>query len=250
MKFFKWLHTIYAGILFVITFLVVFPAFFLLSLKESWHIYAYKLTTAWGWVFFFLAGIKVEVENRNITPWNKPCVYVANHFSYADIASLPLIANDGCFVGKQSITKAPLFGYYFKSLHITVDRESLRDRARVLANSIAVIKKGKSLFIFPEGGIRSNKPPHQVRYKDGAFRAAISTGVPIIPVTLPYNWQVLPDDGSLLLRGNKIKLIIHQAIETTGLTEDDVAELREKVFAIIEKELKIANGKNYGTEKI
>ena len=241
MRFFRWLHSIYAAILFFLTFLVFFPAFLVLAQNESWHKYAYRLTRLWGWFFFFLVGIKVTIENHNRQPWSRPCVYVANHFSYADIASIPLLTNDACFVGKQSIAKAPLFGYYFRSLHITVNRKSVRDRARVLEESITAIKKGKSLIIFPEGGIRSDNPPYQVKYLDGAFRAAIANGVPVVPITLPNNWRVLPDDGKFLLLDNKIDIIVHEAIATTGLTDADVPALREKVYTIIQHELLLRN---------
>ncbi len=243
MRFLRWLHTFYAAILFFLTFLMFFPAFLLLAQNERWHKYAYRLTRIWGWFYFFLAGIRVTIENQNQQPWSRPCVYVANHFSYADIASIPLLTNDACFVGKQSIAKAPLFGYYFRSLHITVNRASMRDRARVLEESITAIKKGKSLIIFPEGGIRSDNPPYQARYLDGAFRAAIANGVPVVPITLPNNWRVLPDDGKFLLLDHRIAIIVHQAIATDNLTEADVPALRDKVFAIIQQELLQRNKK-------
>ena len=237
MTIFRWLYSIYAAIMFGVTFIVIFPVFFILAQKREWHLKAYKLTHVWGVVYYKLVGLKVEIEDHNKSKWSKPCVYVANHFSYSDIASMPLIANDACFVGKESISKAPLFGYYFRSLHITVNRESLRDRGKVIGKSIQAIEDGKSLFFFPEGGIRSTNPPFQTPYKDGAFRTAIQTEVPIVPVSLPYNWQLLPDDGRLLLRGNKIKIVIHESISTDSMNEDSIPELKQKVFNIIENEL-------------
>jgi 1-acyl-sn-glycerol-3-phosphate acyltransferase len=234
---FRWLHTIYATILFVITFLVWFPLLFVFAQKASWHIYAYKLTQFWGFIFFFLVGIRVKIENENEEKLPKPCIYVANHFSFSDIAAFTLVANDACFVGKQSIEKAPLFGYFFTSLHITVNRSSLRDRASVIAKSVEALENGKSLFIFPEGGIRSTNPPHQVKYKDGAFRTAISKGVSIVPVTFPYNWRLFPDDGKFLLRSNYLNIVVHKAIDTTNLTDSDIPVLRDMTQKIIQTEL-------------
>lgn len=234
---FRWLHTIYAVVLFVITFLVAFPFLFLFAQKERWHKYAYKLTHLWGVTFFPLVGIRVKTEDRNEEKLLKPCIYVANHFSFSDIIAFPLVADDACFVGKQSIQKAPLFGYFFTSLHITVNRASLRDRAGVIAKSIEAIERGKSLFIFPEGGIRSTNPPHQEKYKDGAFRTAISTGVPIVPVTFPFNWRLLPDDGKYLLKSNYLNIVVHKAIKTTNLTVTDIPDLRDMTQKIIQTEL-------------
>ena len=243
---FRWLHTIYALLVFVIGFLVVFPLLFLFAQKEDWNIYAYKLSHFWSYAFFFLIGVRVKIENFNNEKLQKPCIYVANHFSFSDIVSFPMVADDACFVGKQSISKAPLFGYFFTSLHIPVNRASLRDRAGVIAKSVEAIKKGKSLFIFPEGGIYAKNPPHQIKYKDGAFRTAISTGVPIVPVTFPFNWKLIPDDGKNLLSSNYLNIVVHKAIDTTILTETDIAELREKTFNIIQEELLSRNKEAVG----
>jgi len=216
---------------------VLFPAFFLFAQKKSWNKYAYRLTNTWGWFFMTIIGMKVNIDNRNRSELEKPCIYVANHFSYIDIATLPLLEKNACFVGKQSITSAPLFGYFFSSLHIGVNRKNIRERAKVIEKSVEAIKSGKSLFIFPEGGIQTKNPPYQVAYKDGAFRTAIEMKIPIVPVTLTNNWRLLPDDGKFLFRDNHIRVTIHEAINTTSRTDTDIASLRDKTFAVIQEEL-------------
>jgi len=220
---------------------MVFPAFALLAQRKSWHKYAYRITSVWGKVYHWMIGMKVDVVNKNVKPLVKPCIYIANHFSYADIITMPLIANDACFVGKQSIKKVPLFGYYFSSLHITVNRDSVRDRAKVLDKNIEAIKLGKSLIMFPEGGIRTTNPPYQTKYKDGAFRTAIKLGVPIVPISLTNNWRLLPDDGKFIFRDNKIRIVIHEGIDTTTYTEEDIGRLRDKAFSVIQEELLESN---------
>jgi len=234
---FRWLHTIYALLVFVFTFLLVFPAFLICSRNPKWHKRAYAITHYWGKIYLVLVGIKLNIDNRNSTPWDEPCVYVANHFSYADIASVPMVTRNACFVGKQSIQKVPLFGYYFTSLHISLKRESARNRAEALKRGLAALEEGKSLIIFPEGGIRTNNPPEQVEYKDGAFRMAIKMGVPLVPVTLPTNYLLLPDDNKLLLRGNKLNIVVHEAIDCRNKKEEDLKELKEEVFSTIQLEL-------------
>jgi 1-acyl-sn-glycerol-3-phosphate acyltransferase len=166
---------------------------------------------------------------------------VYKNFYFFYIADFTLFDNDAFFVVKKKIQKAPLFGYFFTSLHITVNRSSLRDRASVITKSIEAINNGKSLFIFPEGGIRSTNPPHQVKYKDGAFRTAISTGVPIVPVTFPYNWRLFPDDGKFLLRSNYLNIVVHKAIDTSNLTDTDIPDLRDMTQNIIQTELDSRN---------
>ena len=88
------------------------------------------------------------------------------------------------------------------------------------------------------GGIITEKDPVMSRFKDGAFRVAIEKQIPVVPVTIPFNWIILPPSQFLLHR-HVMKLIFHEPVDTKGLTLDDVATLREKVFRIIEEELKI-----------
>jgi 1-acyl-sn-glycerol-3-phosphate acyltransferase len=214
----------------------MFPFFMLFSIKTDWHKYAYKLTNLWAKGFFPLALFKVSLEVSEEKS-NGPVVFCANHFSYLDVATMPMVSDNACFVGKSSIKKVPIFGLFFKLLHISVDRGSIRDRARALQRNHEAIQQGKSLFIFPEGGIRSVTPPTQMHYKDGAFIIAINTGVPIVPVTIATNWIVLPDDGKFLLRSRLINMIVHPPIETEGMMSADLADLKQQVFDIIQSDL-------------
>lgn len=230
------LHTIYAFTLMGVTFLLMFPFFMLFSINIDWHKYAYKLTNLWAKVYFPLALFKVSLDFRDELP-DSPMIFCANHFSYLDVATMPLVSDNACFVGKSSIKKVPIFGLFFKLLHISVDRGSIRDRAKALQRNLEAIHQGKSLFIFPEGGIKSVTPPTQVHYKDGAFITAINTAVPIVPVTIATNWIVLPDDGKFLLRSRMINVIVHPPIKTEGMTSADLADLKQEVFDIIQSDL-------------
>lgn len=135
------------------------------------------------------------------------------------------------------MSKVPVFGYMYSRLHITVDRSNLKSRYSSMIRSLEAIDQGKSLVIFPEGGIITKKDPVIARFKDGAFRTAIEKQIPIVPVTIPYNWIILPPYEFLVWRG-RIKVIFHEPIETTGLTLEDVDMLREKTYNIMNEELK------------
>jgi 1-acyl-sn-glycerol-3-phosphate acyltransferase len=93
-------------------------------------------------------------------------------------------------------------------------------------------------MIFPEGGIVSKHPPQMTPFKDGPFRMAIEKQVPIVPITLPYNWIVLPDESGLLFHWHPIKAIVHQPIPTQGMTMEDMPRLKQMTFEVIERELK------------
>ena len=87
----------------------------------------------------------------------------------------------------------------------------------------------------------SEKEPAMAKFKDGAFRIAIEKQIAIVPVTIPYNWIILPPD-QFLLRWHKLKVIFHEPLETTGMTLDDVDMLKQRLFTTIDQELKLHLG--------
>jgi 1-acyl-sn-glycerol-3-phosphate acyltransferase len=239
MKILRRVYSLYCLFVFSILFLILLPLFLLFIQREEWHCYALKLNRLWAILFFFFCFIPLEVEYKYKPTKKEKFVICANHFSFLDIATLALIPVCFVFVGKSSLENIPAFGYMYKKLHITVDRQNLRNRYLTLQRSLEAIDKGKSVVIYPEGGIYSKNPPEMASFKDGAFRLAIEKQISIIPVTLPYNWLILPDDGSFSIYRKKCKVIFHEPISTAGLSIKDLDALKEKTFKVIDDELKI-----------
>lgn len=233
------LYSLWAFFLFISMFAVLFP-FFLISIHvPGMYSLGPLLNRIWARIFFFCMGMPVRIEYRGERPARKgQYVFIANHFSFLDIPSMGLLPYNFTFVGKSSLSKVPLFGYMYRNLHITVDRSNFRDRYETVNRSIEALREGKNLAIFPEGGIYTDNPPEMVRFKDGAFRVAIAEQIPLVPVTIPFNWIILPDDGLFLPRWSPQKLVIHEAIPTKGKTADDIPALKEQAFDVIDAELK------------
>ncbi|WP_349630839.1 lysophospholipid acyltransferase family protein [Aquiflexum sp. TKW24L] len=181
--------------------------------------------------------MQIKVVGKGNIKKGRPYIFAANHFSYLDIAMMGFIPGDVVYIGKSSIRKVPLFGYYFKKLHIAVNRSSLKSRSEVLIRAKNAISKGSSIVIFPEGGITTGLPPHLNKFKDGAFSLAIDKQIPLIPVTLSFNHLILPDDGRLLLNFKKGKIVIHSPIETLGMNSKDIASIRNKCYSTIQDQL-------------
>jgi 1-acyl-sn-glycerol-3-phosphate acyltransferase len=125
----------------------------------------------------------------------------------------------------------------YRRLHITVDRKSLKSKFNTIVRSLEAIDEGKSLIYFPEGGMVSAAPPKMQPFKDGAFRVAIEKQIPIVPVSIPNNWIILPDAKRLLLHRGLIKVIFHEPIETNSMTLQDLDRLKDKVYQKIASEL-------------
>jgi 1-acyl-sn-glycerol-3-phosphate acyltransferase len=238
MKIWRRFYSIYCLIVFLFLFLLLLPLFILFIQREKWHCYALKLNRIWAKCFFFLCFIPVTVEYKSLIDKKRQYVFCANHFSFLDIATIALVPVCFVFVGKSSLQKIPVFGYMFKKLHITVDRQSLRNRYITLQRSMEAIDKGKSIVIYPEGGILTQDVPRMASFKDGPFRLAIEKQIPVVPVTLPFNYLILPDDGSLLVYRRRCKIIYHEPIETVGMRLTDIDFLKSHIFQIIDEELK------------
>jgi 1-acyl-sn-glycerol-3-phosphate acyltransferase len=196
-----------------------------------------KVNRIWSKMFFGMLFFKVQIKNTHYLDTSKQYVFVANHFSYLDIPVLGLIPFGLVFIGKSSLAKVPLFGYMFKNLHIAVDRNNMKSRGDSVLKARECLDEGASIVFFPEGGISSEKPPQMARFKDGAFKLALSKQIPIIPVTLSYNHLILPDDGKFLLRYKRVNVVIHEPIPVEGLGPKGVTELKEKSFNTIQEQL-------------
>ena len=242
MHFLKLLHTIYGFLIFSLLFLFFFP-FLLIPIVFPKRFNATGIVNRW-WAktMFTLVFLPRKVELRAKLDPRKQYIFCPNHFSYLDIPTMGLNPINTIFVGKSDMENVPLFGYMYRKLHLTVDRSSLRSRGNTLLASMNAIDEGKSLVIFPEGGMITQHAPQMVPFKDGAFRAAIEKQIAIVPVTIPFNHKMLPDQSPIRLRWGEVKIIFHVPIETSGMTLADTEKLKQEVYSVIDMELKKQNG--------
>jgi len=232
---FSKVYLIYCLIIFALSFFVVFP-FFLIPIifKKQFHLVG-VINRWWARIAFPLFFLPYSIECRGKLYPEKQYIFCPNHFSYLDIPTMVFNPHNAIFVGKHEMEKIPLFGFMYRKLHITVDRNKLMSRYSTYKKSQQAIDEGKSLVIFPEGGIMSTNIPHLAKFKDGAFKLAIEKQISIVPVTIATNWIILQGDLSGL-NWHPIKMIFHEPIHPQEY-QNDLNTLKEKVFRIIESEL-------------
>ena len=236
MKIIKALYTGYGVVVFAVLFLILFPFFLIPILFPSQFRITGILNRVWARLLFIFIGVPFKVELRAKLDSSKQYIFCSNHFSYLDIPTVGLVPHNLIFVGKTGIEKLPLFGYMYGKLHITVDRSKLKSRYTSIKKSLEAVDEGKSLVIFPEGGIITQGEAIMGRFKDGAFRIAIEKQIGIVPVTIPYNWIILPPE-QFLLSWHPLKVIVHEPLDTKDLTVNDVDTLKQRLFTIIDEEL-------------
>lgn len=233
-RLFQRVYTVYFAIIFVSTFLLLSIPFFIISQVNTWNKYVSVLNTLWSYLVFPLTFLPFKTRYEVPLDTTKNYIFCPNHFSYFDIPSLARTPTYVQFVGMSELEKIPLFGYFFRKLHISVNRKEVKSGVRVYKKSVSALKSGRSLIFFPEGGIKTRQAPTLADFKIGAFKLAVETGVAIVPVTLTYNWLFFPDDGRFLMRWRKIEVVYHAPISSKGIAAE---ELKEKVYGAIKEEL-------------
>ena len=229
------IYTYYVVVAFILSFAILFPLFLCCIWNPSWNKYGRKINQFWAKGFFSLIFLPVKVEVEGTLEKGKSYIFLANHFSYLDVAMMGFIPGDAVFIGKASIRKVPFFGYYFKNLHIAVDRSRVKSRAETMRRAGLALDQGSSIVLFPEGGIYTQNPPHLVPFKNGAFRLAMEKQISIIPVTLSYNHVILADQKELIIKRMPAKMVLHQAINPADYASDEA--LKQSCFDVIQGQL-------------
>ena len=89
-------------------------------------------------------------------------------------------------------------------------------------------------MLFPEG--TRTRDGEMGEFKDGAFRLAIETGHPILPMVVNGTREAM-QAGDWRWNVTNAEVRVLEPIETTGMTKADVPELRERIRTLIADEL-------------
>jgi 1-acyl-sn-glycerol-3-phosphate acyltransferase len=220
-----------AWVLFVFTFfMILFLPFFLIPplFGDRSVVVTYFFLRLWSWLFSKLNFIPYEIHGREHIK-NKSYIYVSNHTSFLDIPGLCL-ALPGQFrpLAKKELLKIPIFGWIARTAAVIVDRSNHDSRVKSLEHLKEVIAKGISILIFAEGTQNRSKEILQP-FKDGAFRIALETRQPILPIMITGAGKLMPPGKFKILPG-RIKIVIGPEISVDAYTAKDLQQLKSKVF--------------------
>lgn len=233
------LYFLYALLLFLVLLIPVFLLAVLASLAGSIKggNLIYRICTAWADIWFLLVGIHHENIMERPLQEGQPYIFVANHISYLDAALIVKVFRKPLRpLGKAEMSKIPLFGYIYRKAVVTVDRSSAINRGRSIGRLKAVLRKDISVLVFPEGTFNETHQPLKSFYP-GAFRIAVETQTPIKPVIFLDMYDRMPYDRTLKLTPGKSRAVFLEEVPVHGYNEDNIAELSQKVFSLMEEAL-------------
>ena len=201
---------LYGAYFAVVFFLWIVPAWLIvLGIRD--HRAAGRFTTGALRVLFALTRNRVRVVGKEYMDTPGPKIYAGNHTSYFDV--LPLMLGLGVpyrFVSKMEVGHMPFVGTFLRQMgHLTFDRADSDSRLNQSKEIEDLLHRGESVFVFPEGTFA---PEDGVRpFQLGAFKAAVATGAPVIPVALAGARQVLRE-GTWLPRPGNITITLSPPI--------------------------------------
>lgn len=178
------------GLRAITAFWLLAPPVWLLTLFTRTPAAAWKLGRTAARLLLRLAGVPLAVRGLERLP-ARPCVLVGNHASYLDgmvlVAALP---RPYAFVAKRELRGQWIAGAYLRKLGAEfVERFDVK-RSVEDANRMAdAVRQGRSLLVFPEGTFIER--PGLLPFRLGAFLAAASARVPVVPLAICGTRQLL-----------------------------------------------------------
>ncbi len=194
--------------------------------------YILKSTSVWGKMVFDMFGSSLTVYGKENLPQHGPVVFIGNHQGYADIiAYCAAMTNfQFGFVAKEELSKIPFFGKWIARIRsVFIERDDPRASLKAIKKGIEYISEGYSLVIFPEG--TRSKGPDPGPFMKGSTKLATKPGVPIVPVSLQGTYRMFEEEGCI--RGTDISIMIHEPIETAGMSREDEKFLSDRVEKIV-----------------
>lgn len=179
---------------------------------------------------------RVVITGRFPTDPRHPYVVVGNHQSLADIPIVSKLPWEMKWLGKASLFKIPVLGWYMKlSRDLAVERDDRRSRVEVMVQARERLEGKVSVMIFPEG--TRSRDGRVLRFSDGPFRLAIATGCPILPIALDGSSEALPKGGWRFGPPLTVRLHVFDPVPVEGLSATDARELCERVRRMIVEQI-------------
>ncbi|HVQ36116.1 MAG TPA: lysophospholipid acyltransferase family protein [Pyrinomonadaceae bacterium] len=211
-------------------------------LFTAWLLNKHELVYPWAFFggrnWLRLSGMKVSIRGQEYLDQNATYVFVANHRSYLDTATLFVYTGRRLgLLAKKELLNVPILGVGMGFVNIMAIDRSNRERAlKTVEAATARIRSGRSFGVFAEG--TRAKPGEFLPFKKGAFYMAAQAGVSIVPIAIK-NTDHLMGKGTGEARPGTIEMVMLPPVSTEGVSTDaDVKRLVDRIHSLIGEELR------------
>lgn len=141
-----------------------------------------RIHRLWGRGLLWGVGARVTVKGERP---EGAFFLVANHLSYID-AFLLAGHVGGAFVARADMAHWPIFGWMMRNAYqVFINREDMRDAARVLGLIDDVLKNDDGIIIFPEAGC--TRGTHVRQFRPAMFQVPAARNMPVHCATITYS---------------------------------------------------------------
>jgi 1-acyl-sn-glycerol-3-phosphate acyltransferase len=203
--------------------------------KTKWH---RTISRIWMSLFLTLSGLRFSVTGKHHFNKIGPAIVICNHNSLIDVPlSTPFLPRANKTIAKKSFIYVPIFGWIYQFGSVIVDRKNDHSRKTSFDNMKRVLDSGLDMLIYPEGTRNKTSEPLKSFY-DGAFKLAVDTQKPIIPVVILNTKKILPAYPIMCFKPGKIRMDILAPINSQGHT---VQSLKQLAFDTMSAHYKLHN---------
>lgn len=211
--------------------LVILPPLVLYSLLARETRTMYSVAIRCVRLVLRLAGVKLDVRGLELIPPARAVVFMPNHQGNADPPALFAVLPPMLALAKKELFRIPILGPAMR-IHgfVPVDRQNRERAVQAVEEAVVKLRGGRSFIAFPEG-TRSRDGRLQP-FKKGVFVMAIKAGVPVVPVSVSGSSRIM-QKGKAAIQPGTVRISVHEAIPTEGLTMEDRGALSQQVRAAI-----------------
>ncbi|MDR1766707.1 MAG: 1-acyl-sn-glycerol-3-phosphate acyltransferase [Lachnospiraceae bacterium] len=147
-------------------------------------------------VTLWLSGVRLCVRGKEKIPAGQAVLYIGNHRSFFDIiCSYSQVPGLTGFMAKKSTGRVPWLAHWMYMVNcLFLDRENVKEGLKTILAAIERIKRGVSVWIYPEGTRQTGPDPTDLLdFKEGSFKVAQKTGCPVVPVAILGTREIFED---------------------------------------------------------
>jgi putative phosphoserine phosphatase/1-acylglycerol-3-phosphate O-acyltransferase len=173
-------------------------------------------------------GVKLNVTGAGNLTARRPAVFLFNHRNNFDVFMVAALVRDNWTgVAKIELQRNPLVGTLGKLLDAAfIDRADTASAVAALKPVEEAARKGLSILVAPEGTRTDTRTVGP--FKKGAFRMAMATGLPIVPIVIRNSDSVAGRDSHRLSAGT-VDIAVLPPIDVTDWTVDDLPKRIDQV---------------------
>jgi 1-acyl-sn-glycerol-3-phosphate acyltransferase len=181
-------------------------------------------------------GAKVKVAGLEHLEKNRNYVFISNHRSYLDTATLfRYVGKRIGIVAKKELLKAPVLGQGMGFVNvIAIDRSNPERALQSMERARETMERGYSFGVFAEG--TRAMPGELLPFKKGAFHLALQTDAAIVPVAIRNTDRMMGKRTGVAYPGT-IEVVLGKPIDTERMREKDIPDLIAQTRGFISEEL-------------